>query len=216
MGEVIDFRTRGRSNVPITWPEFCTAVEDEDTVRAAAIAYKAAAGITNRTVAVPWIQMFRSEDEAECGSLHTITGTSDRVESHENFPRTLQEAGLSRQTAIDLAASSVVGAVAFNRDNLYGRPDRKRAVIEEARKHPFELGRPQAWSDDAFVPIEGEPVQSIHTLTHRAAACIALEATGQKPLVIEEESLPLHIAALTDPLKPGELRRIVAIAQSVF
>lgn len=216
MGKVIDLHTRGMANAPITWPEFCAAVDDEDTVFAAAHGYKGAAEITKRRVVVPEIRMFQSEDDAKYGSLHLITGTNNRIESHENFPRALHEAGLPRQTAIDLAASSIVGVVAFNRDNLDGRPDRRRAVIEDVRSNTFPLSRPQAWGKDAFVPIEGEPVQSIHAITHRAAACIALRATGQKPLIIEEEPLPLHIAALTDPLKPDDLRRVVAIAHGVF
>ena len=216
MGEVIDFQTRDRGNVPITWPEFCAAVDEENTVRDAALTYKGIAGITRTTVTVPHIEMFQNKGGSKYGTLHLITGTNDRIESHEEFPQALQNAGLPRQTALDLAASTVVGVAVFNGDNLAKRLDRKEAVLKEARKNPFPLAAPKAWGDDAFVSIEGEPVQSIHTLTHRAAACIALEATGQKLLVIEEAPLPLHVAALTDPLKPAELRRIVSVAQSVF
>lgn len=214
MGIVIDMQTRGKDG-PISWAEYDRAIENRSSERDAALAYKALAGIKDDQVFVPDTMLFRSEFDDRYGSLHLITGTDDRVETHENFPRSLQEMGADRAVALKLATSSVVGLVVAHRNLFSGRTDVRQAVVNDLRRNPIPLDKPNAWRNDAFIARD-EGLQSIHTVTHRVAAAVALEASGMDPLIIEEEALPVHIAALTDPMPAASLQRIVGIKNSTF
>ena len=133
------------------------------------------------------------------GELLTISRKSDHIITSAKFPEYLHSQGLSEEQALNLAASSVLAYSCLFKVFSALDTSQRATFSREVKRSYMKLTVPQVWSQDAYW--SGTAEQTPHTIIHRIAGLVALGAGELQPLVLQSEAaLPLHVAALVDPL----------------
>jgi len=147
------------------------------------------------------------------GTLYPFSTAKGRFITSTQFPEYLEQTGLDKETAMQLAGSSAIayaGLFSWFRDF----PEHQRNMLFRERQRSYlKITRPEAWSSDAYEV--GTDLQLPHVIIHRSAARIALNVCGLFSLEPTASSpRSFHIAALVDPLgnkQLGQLHDILVV-----
>lgn len=151
------------------------------------------------------IQIARDPTFSEGGALYSLPSTVGRIVTNELYPQALiDKANLEREEALQLASASVI---AYSwRDELIKSVPRfsREGFMRRANLETRQPRYPQFWSSDCYM--KGR--QSLATVIHRASAGMALAVVGSDDFDTKQKlPLPIHIAALVDPLEDREVLR---------
>lgn len=157
------------------------------------------------------IQIARDPREREGGVLYSLPGTIGKIVTNEMYPQSLvDEADLDRATALKLAAASVISLTWW--DELFKAVPHYSVgvLVRTVSRDNWLPSYPQVWAGDCYTPGR----QTLTTAAHRAAAGMALIATDLNDFdTVQKPPLPIHIAALADPLvDPNILRDLYELS----
>ncbi len=217
MGSVHKFEKPGKTPQKSSWDMLHEAVNDSKVQEAVQNEMDRTFSRTKNergrlVVRIPKLGM--DQQERRGGTMSPVPNERDLIVTSGKFPEYLMEEGLSEEKAFHLGATSVL---AYNTVHVWtqGLMRHQRDTLRrEVRRPVMQPQHPSLWLGTEFSLERG--IQSGHMVTHRCAARIALNASG----VADFDSsmplpLPLHIAALADPLSTkqvGELHDLVSIS----
>ncbi len=152
-------------------------------------------------VILPAMVLSRSEAKSPAGVMYGLPNAAGRIVTAEQFPIFLSEQGLLREDALRLAAASVIAFAWFD-GKIKRQPYIPRSLRTTLGKDRFLPYRPEVWPP-GDVSIGRQTTQ---VGVHRFAARIALDVCFKQDFAVDmQPPLPLHIAALIDPLQFDQL-----------
>jgi hypothetical protein len=158
------------------------------------------------------VEPHRGED-AKFGILMPYARIEGLIITNENYPNYLLEEGLSRQDALNLAASSLVAYASVHRwmSGLNSR-DKVKLTREASQNHMLPQ-HPALWTTESYN--RGLRLPNAHNIMHRIAARIALNCCDIEALdPSATPPYPDHIAALADPYENAEIGGLYATTTS--
>jgi hypothetical protein len=210
MGKVIQLRpTQQTSSPEITWEGM---VERVNTGTVPKVQDRLIRSIGSAGVNVPTPQMAEASGEiGPAGVLYPVSNSPNLVISHVNFPRFLVSRGLDVSTALDLVACNVVSYNFWN-NWWIGLLKNRQAIVNRAAQKSSNLPSIGGY----WEPLQYEPLaerQSSVAIIHRMAARTAMDAAGVRDFEPDVEVLPVHMAALAEPLPERQVREIFRATQ---
>lgn len=215
MGEVVEGNFGGerkrKPSEPISWDELWKAVmstPNQDAVQKQFDTILPVSYGNAHHIKVQKPHVIVDDNKRPGGVLYPVSSLSNKDHGYVSSPEFAQylenEEGLERSGAILLAASSIIAYTNFYSWARRLNRDAQDAMVNLGSKASMKIQYPEYWSSSEY--LAGESRQSIHVLMHRAAARIALNVCGLLDIdPTERVVLPVHVAALADPLNDRQV-----------